>query len=114
MGATYKWLGETGNRRLVVTNTVTKESVEVPLEQGLAAIDGSIGGTRGNTAGSVTREEFLVAKVVADKNGRVEEIKTWMTGGNRGSIIADLNEKLGDAKARLAEMEAKLKAAGLA
>lgn len=112
MAATYKWLGESGDRRLVITNPTTKESYELPVEVGLAAIDANMAVR--NTSGAVNRDEFLVAKVVADKNGRIDEIKTWASGGNRSTLIADLNAKLGERDAKLAELEAKLAAAGLA
>jgi len=90
MGATYEWIAREGERILIVTNTVTKKSIELPKSRAAARIQYRHG------AQDIT--EFAIAKIAADCNGNLDQIRTRLiTGPDIGGTIAALRQKLIDA-----------------
>lgn len=108
MKTMYQWLGEAGDRRLVVTNTQTKEVIEIPFEVGYARA------AKSNLYGAENTDELFVAKVVADKSGRIDEIQRWLDGGVSTARERELVAEADRLKREADELRAKLAAAGLA
>lgn len=106
MKTMYQWLGESGERRLVVTNTQTREELEIPFEVAYANVANS------NLYGAQSVDELYVAKVAADCSGNIETLRKRMLGEPVSSVRE--RELLAEAdrlRAEAAELRAKLAAA---
>jgi hypothetical protein len=107
----YQWMtDDEGQRVFRVTDLRSGRHVDVPKDAGYARV-------RKNHQGALDDQELVVAKVVCDKTGSLDDIEKWLAGPADNNTIAEYRAAMAERDAAKAELEAalqKLKDAGIA